>query len=132
MGHETSGGTYVAYIDGRPVEVPLKPIQVTVAHLEDGEIIPDTPDFSAGGVSAADAADALAAASKAWADISITMEMAAEGIQKFFHAMVLAVAVRCAMVLEPAMAHRYLHTKKKRIRKKYEKRIIAWYREVFL
>ena len=122
----------MAYIDGQPVEVPLKPIQVTVAHVEDGEIIPDTPDFSAGGVSAADAADTLATASKAWADISITMEMAAEGIQEFFHAMVLAVAVRCAMVLEPAMAHRYLHTKKKRIRKKYEKRIMAWYREVFL
>ena len=136
----------MAYIDGQPVEVPLKPIQVTVAHVEDGEIIPDTPDFSAGGVSAADAADALATVSKAWADISITMEMAAEGIREFFHAMepaaegiqkffnaiVLAVAVRCAMVLEPAMAHRYLHTKKKRIRKKYEKRIMAWYREVFL
>lgn len=125
----------MAYIDGQPVEVPLKPIQVTAAHVEDGEIIPDTPDFSAGGVSAADAADvadAMATASKAWADISITMEMEAEGIQKFFHAMVLAVAVRCAMVLEPAMAHRYLHTKKKRIRKKYEKRIMAWFREVFL
>ena len=122
----------MAYIDGQTVEVPLKPIQVTVAHVEDGEIIPDTPDFSAGGVSAADAADAMATASKAWADISITMEMAAEEIQNFFHAMVLAVAVRCAMVLEPAMAHRYLHTKKKRIRKKYEKRIMAWYREVFL
>lgn len=110
----------------------LKPIQVTVAHVEDGEIIPDTPDVSAGGVWAADAADAMATASKAWADISITMEMAAEGIQKFFHAMVLAVAVQCAMVLEPDMAHRYLHTKKTRIRKKYEKRIMAWYREVFL
>ena len=60
------------------------------------------------------------------------MEMAAEGIQEFFHAMVLAVAVRCAMVLESAMVYRYLHTKKKRIRKKYEKRIMAWYREVFL
>ena len=132
MGPENSGGQYVAYIDCQPVEVPLKPIQVTVAHVEDGEIIPDTPDFSTGGVLAADAADAMATASKAWADISITMEMAAEGIQKFFHAMVLAVAVRWAMVLEPALAHRYLHTKKKRIRKKYEKRIMAWYREVFL
>ena len=122
----------MAYIDGQPVEVPLKPIQVTVAHVEDGEIIPDTPDFSAGGVSAADAADATATASKVWADISITMEMAAERIREFFHAMELATAVRCAMVLEPAMAHRYLHTKKKRIRKKYEKRIMAWFREVFL
>ena len=122
----------MAYIDGQPVEVPLKPIQVTVAHVEDGEIIPDTPDFSAGGVSAADAADAMATASKAWADISITMEMAAEGIQNFFHAMELATAVWLARIFEPKLAHRYLHTKKKRIRKKYEKRIMAWYREVFL
>lgn len=122
----------MAYIDGQPVEVPLKPIQVTVAHVEDGEIIPDTPDFSAGGVSAADAADAMDTASKAWADISITMEMAAEGIQEFFRAIGPATAVHFAKVLEPAMVHRYLHTKKKRIRKKYEKRILTWFREVFL
>ena len=70
----------MAYIDGQPVEVPLKPIQVTVAHVEDGEIIQDTPDFSAGGVSAADAAEALATATKAWADISVTIEVVAEGI----------------------------------------------------
>ena len=119
----------MAYIDGQPVEVPLKPIQVTVAHVEDGEIIPDTPDFSAGGVSAADAADAMATASKEWADISIT---AAEGIREFLYAMELATAVWLARIFEPKLAHRYLHTKKKRTRRKYEKRIMAWFREVFL
>lgn len=117
MGHENSGGPMVAYIDGQPVEIanPLPEI---------------TPDYSAGGVSAEDAAEAMATASKAWADLSITMEVAAEGINEFFHAMELAGAVWVARIFEPEMVHRYIHTKKKRTRKKYEKRILAWFREV--
>lgn len=109
----------MAYIDGVGV----------VVNKEIPEI---TPDYSAGGVSAADAAEALATATKAWADISVTIEVVAEGIQEFFRAIELATAVHFAKVLEPAMVHRYLHTKKKRTRKKYEKRIRAWFREVFL
>ena len=128
MGHESSGGPFVAYFDGQPVEMAQKPIQFTVAHLEDGEIV---PDYSAGGVSAEDAAEAMAAASKAWADVSITMEVAAEGIREFARAMELASAVWLARIFEPETVHRYVHTKKKRTRKKYEKRILAWFREVF-
>ena len=30
-----------------------------------------------------------------------------------------------ARIFEPEMVHRYIHTKKKRTRKKYEKRILA-------
>lgn len=38
-------------------------------------------------------------------------------------------ALRWASVDNRQLYHRYHHTKKKRIRKKYAKRILAWYRE---
>ena len=117
MGPENSGGPFVAYIDGQPVEI--------------GQDLPEiTPDYSAGGVSAEDAAEAVATVSKAWADVSITMEVAAEGLRAFMYSMGLAMAVHLARIFEPDLARRYIHTKKKRTRKKYEKRIMAWFREV--
>jgi len=119
VGPENSGGPVVAYLDGQPVEIGQPMLEIT-------------PDYSAGGVSAEEASAAMATASKVWADLPITMEVAAEGIRDFFRAMELATAVHFARALEPAMVHRYLHTKKKRTRKKYEKRIRAWFREVFL
>jgi dsRNA-specific ribonuclease len=41
-------------------------------------------------------------------------------------------ALRLAEAHNRPLVSRYRHTKKKRIRKKYEKRIRAWYREVVL
>ena len=118
MGPENSGGPVVAYLDGQPVEI--------------GQDLPEiTPDYSAGGVSAADAAEAMATASKAWADVSITMEVAAEGLRAFFYSLELAMAVHLARIFKPELANRYRRTKKKRIRKKYEKRIMAWFGEVW-
>ena len=118
MGPENSGGPVVAYLDGQPVEI--------------GQDLPEiTPDYSAGGVSAADAAEAMATVSKAWADVSITMEVAAEGLRAFFYSMELALAVHLARIFKPELVHRYRHTKKKRTRKKYEKRILAWFGEVW-
>lgn len=38
-------------------------------------------------------------------------------------------AVRWATVYKPRLVYFYRHTKKRRIRKKYEKKILAWYRE---
>ena len=107
----------VAYIDGQPVEI--------------GQHLPEiTLDYSAGGVSAEDAAEAMATASKVWGDVSITMEVAADGMREFFRAMELSTAIWVARIFEPELFHRYVHTKKKRTRKKYEKRILAWFREV--
>ena len=40
-------------------------------------------------------------------------------------------AMHMARIFEPELVHRYRRTKKKRTRKKYEKRILAWFREVF-
>lgn len=117
MGPENSGGPVAAYLDGQPVEI--------------GQTLPEiTPDYSAGGVSAADAAEAMATVSKAWADVSVTMEVAAENLRAFFYSMELALAVHLARIFKPELVRRYQHTKKKRTRKKYEKRIMAWFREV--
>ena len=41
-------------------------------------------------------------------------------------------AIRWAEVANNPLAYRYHHTKKKRTRKKYAKRILAWYREEVL
>lgn len=114
MGPENSDSVFTVYIDGKPAQY----------------IGTAMPDFSAGGVSAEEDGVALATASTAWENLSMTIEVAAEDIRKFFNAAELAMAVWLARIFEPAMAHRYLHTKKKRIRKKYEKRIRAWFREV--
>ena len=118
MGPENSGGPVVAYLDGQPVEI--------------GQDLPEiTPDYSAGGVSAADAAEAMATVSKAWADVSTTMEVAAENLRAFFYSMELALALHLARIFKPELVRRYRHTKKKRTRKKYEKRILAWFGEVW-
>ena len=72
----------------------------------------------------------MATVSKAWADVSITMEVAAEGLRAFMYSLELGMAVHLARIFEPDLARRYIRTKKKRTRKKYEKRIMAWFREV--
>lgn len=63
-------------------------------------------------------AEAARAVADAWGAI-----MAAEEFRK---------ALRWAEAANRPLAYRYHHTKKKRIRKKYAKRILAWYREEVL
>lgn len=117
MEPENSGGPVAAYIDGVGVVI--------------GRPLPEiTPDYSAGDESAAAVMESLADMSKAVSGTSVTMEVAAEGIQEIFDAVELTIAVWLAQTFRPKLANRYRHTKKKRIRKKYEKRIIAWFREV--
>ena len=119
MGPESNSGPVGAYLDGQPVEI--------------GRPLPEiTPGHSPGKwVTAAAAAAAAERLAEIWGDISVTVKAAAEGLRAFFYSMELALAVYLARIFKPELAHRYLHTKKKRTRKKYEKRIRAWFREVF-
>ena len=118
MGPDSNSGTMVAYMDG---------VGVVIGHP-----LPEImPDYSAGGVSAAEAEESLAAMTAAMSGMTITMEVAVEGLQEFFYHLELAAALHLARVFEPELANRYRRTKKKRIRKKYEKRIIAWFGEVW-
>lgn len=114
MGPDSNSGPVVVYLDGQPVEI--------------GHPLPEiTPDYSAGGATAEEAA----AAAEIWGDMSVTVEVAAEGLRAFFYSLELAMAVHLARIFKPELANRYRRTKKKRIRKKYEKRIMAWFGEVW-
>lgn len=71
MGPDSNSGTVVAYIDGKPVEI--------------GHPMPEiTPDYSAGGVTAEEAAAAAERLAEIWGDMSVTVEVAAEGLRAFF------------------------------------------------
>ena len=86
MGPESNSGPVGAYLDGQPVEI--------------GRSLPEiTPGHSPGKWVTAAAAAA-----------------AAEGLRAFFYSMELALAVYLARIFKPELAHRYLHTKKKRTR----------------
>lgn len=73
---------------------------------------------------------------KAWAGIMTSFEVAAEAFGKRIRSIAAEVAaqqememaLRWASVDNRPLYNRYRHTKKKRIRKKYAKRILEWYR----
>ena len=54
-----------------------------------------------------------------------------EGLRAFMYSLELGMAVHLARIFKPELVRRYQHTKKKRTRKKYEKRILAWFGEVW-
>jgi len=114
VGPESNSGHMVAYLDGKHIEIkgPL-------------------PEFTIEDIS--EDARTAKKALEAWEDICITMEVVGDGLRDFLDKTELRIAVCLAGCYKStkAMAHRYLHTKKKRTRKKYEKRIRAWFREVF-
>lgn len=136
MGPEKSNGPVVAYMDGQPVEMAGEPLQFTVAHMEGGEIVPDTPDFSAGGVSVAEITAAIGTVTKAWGAVTAAIEEAARTVRQIVRQLARAwefqQAMKWAEAANRPLAARYHHTKKKRIRKKYTKRILSWYREEIL
>ena len=62
----------------------------------------------------------------------LELEVLAHSLGDMGHnSMELALAVHLARIFKPELARRYQHTKKKRTRKKYEKRILAWFGEVW-
>ena len=118
MGPDSNSGPVVAYIDGQPVKI--------------GHPLPEiTPDYSAGGVTVEEATAAAERLAVAMGGIGMTIEVVAEGLRAFFYSLELAMAVHLARIFKPELANRYRRTKKKRIRKKYEKRIMAWFGEVW-
>lgn len=132
MGPENSNGSMAAYMDGQPLEMAGEIQEFTVAHMEGGEAAPDTLDFSAGGVSMADITAAIDTISKVWATVSVAIEAAArtfrQTVRQLARAWEFQQAMKWATRYNRPLANRYHHTKKKRIRKKYAKRILEWYR----
>lgn len=75
-----------------------------------------------------------------WREVLVSMEEAVEAFKKWITAVAaqieekheLETALRWASCYYRPAFNRYRHTKKKRTRKKYEKKILAWYREEVL
>lgn len=72
---------------------------------------------------------------KAWAGIMASFEVAAEAFGKWIQSVAaveaqheMETALRWARCDNRPLYNRYTHTKKKRTRKKYAKRILEWYR----
>lgn len=138
MGPDGKGTAQAAaYIDGQPVqyagEITLPEITTAPEQMESTEAPPllasmgfTVEQFNEAARFMAEAfgifCDKLAEAARAMVDAWEAIR-AAEEFRK---------ALRWAEAANRPLAARYHHTKKKRIRKKYAKRILAWYREEIL
>lgn len=82
------------------------------------------------------ASEAVKSLTGAWDAVCTAIERAGKALARVWQAARVALefqeAMRWASVYNRPLAYRYRHTKKKRTRKKYAKRILTWYREEVL
>ena len=119
MGEQNTSAAAV-YLDGKPLGA--------IGELELSELEP--------GVTAEQATEACRKLGEAWAKVTMTIEAMAPAFCRWIRKVAAEVAaqqemetaLRWASVDNRPLYNRYRHTKKKRIRKKYGKRILEWYR----
>ena len=119
MGEQNTSDAAV-YLDGKPLGA--------IGELELSEPEP--------GVTAEQATEACRKLGEAWAKVTMTIEAMAPAFCRWIRKVAAEVeakhemetALRWASVDNRPLYNRYHHTKKKRIRKKYAKRILEWYR----
>ena len=119
MGEQNTSAAAV-YLDGKPLGA--------IGELELSEPEP--------GVTEEQAAEACRKLGEAWAQAAMTIEAVAPAFCRWIQRVAAEVeaqqemetALRWASVDNRPLYNRYRHTKKKRIRKKYAKRILEWYR----
>ena len=119
MGEQNTSAAAV-YLDGKPLGA--------IGELELSEPEP--------GVTAEQATEACRKLGEAWAKVTMTIEAMAPAFCRWVRKVAAEVeakhemetALRWASVDNRPLYNRYRHTKKKRIRKKYAKRILEWYR----
>ena len=119
MGEQNTSAAAV-YLDGKPLGA--------IGELELSELEP--------GVTAERAAEACRKLGEAWAQATMTIEAVAPAFCRWIRKVAAEVAaqqememaLRWASVDNRPLYNRYRHTKKKRVRKKYAKRILEWYR----
>ena len=122
MGPDEKGmETITAYVDGEPIAVKAAIGPEIVIDLE--QIEKATAEMQAVWESVRRAANAAMEVFGAW------IRSVAEKIEADHE---LETAMRWASCYYRPAFNRYRHTKKKRTRKKYEKKILAWYREEVL
>lgn len=119
MGEQNTSAAAV-YLDGKPLGA--------IGELELSEPEP--------GVTEEQAAEVCRKLGEAWAQATMTIEAVAPAFCRWIRKVAAEVAaqqemetaLRWASVDNRPLYNRYRHTKKKRIRKKYAKRILEWYR----
>lgn len=139
MGPDEKGtGQLTVYMDGQPVGIAGGEIpEISLAAEEPVEAVPSAV-FSGGSatITLEQASEAMKSLAGAWDAICTTVEQAGKAVARVWaacrEALEFQEAMRWASAYNRPLAYRYRHTKKKRTRKKYAKRILAWYREEVL
>lgn len=131
-------GPLTVYMDGQPVGIAGGEIpEISLAAEETVEAVPPAV-FSGGSVTITleQASEAMKSLAWAWDAICMAIEEAGKAMARVWQAARVALefqeAMRWASAYNRPLAYRYRHAKKKRTRKKYAKRILAWYREEVL
>lgn len=135
---EKNTGPLAVYIDGQPAGTAYGEIpEISLVEEEPTEAVP--PAVISGrsmNITLEQASEAVKSLAGAWDAICTTIEQAGKALTRVWaacwEAMEFQEAMRWASVYNRPLAYRYRHTKKKRTRKKYAKRILAWYREEVL
>ena len=139
MGPDEKGtGPLTVYMDGQPVGIAGGEIpEISLAAEEPVEAVPSAV-FSGGSatITLEQASEAVKSLTEAWDAVCTAIERAGKALARVWQAARVALefqeAMRWASAYNRPLAYRYRHTKKKRTRKKYAKRILAWYREEVL
>lgn len=121
-----------------PVGIAYGEIQeISLVAEEPAEAMP--PAVISGGsmtITLEQASEAVKSLTGAWDAVCTAIERAERRWPRVWQAARVALefqeAMRWASVYNRPLAYRYRHTKKKRTRKKYAKRILTWYREEVL
>lgn len=139
MGPDEKGtGPLTVYMDSQPVGIAGGEIpEISLAAEEPVEAVPSAV-FSGGSatITLEQASEAVKSLTGAWDAVCTAIERAGKALARVWQAARVALefqeAMRWASAYNRPLAYRYRHTKKKRTRKKYAKRILAWYREEVL
>lgn len=135
---EKATSLMTVYMDGQPAGTAYGEIpEISAAAEEPMEAAPPATISGGSAIIALErAGEAMKLLAEAWGAICTALDEAAGAVSKIWSAALAAEefrkALRWAEAANRPLAARYHHTKKKRIRKKYAKRILAWYREEIL
>ena len=130
MGEENKATEMVVCLDGKPVGICEE-----IPALTELDPVAGAEAVAGGTVTAEKLAQVTETIHAVFDALAPTFEQLARSLGRFAAAIALGYelqkAIRWAEVYNRKLAHIYHHTKKRRIRKKYAKRILAWYREEF-
>lgn len=128
MGEENKATEMVVCLDGKPVGICEE-----IPTLTELEPVAGAETIAGGTVTAEKLAEVTKTIHAAFNALAPAFEQLARSLRRVATAIALGYelqkAIRWAEVYDRKLAHIYHHTKKRRIRKKYAKRILAWYRE---